>query len=285
MNDLIRPALYQAHHEIIPIKQPRQGTPRHTADIVGPVCESGDFFARDRALPNVKPSDLVSSSMPEPTAWPKLQLQHPPTPRRSPRQRHHHSPHSPPRNHPRPPHPRNPAGELTQPAPHLRWQLPFALTPFAPPTLSHPPLSHPPLSHPPQKCHPERSRRVCSRILYPPATIPLSQPTCPSHPKPASATSTSRSPTSTAPSPSTAASSASNSRSAWLLCCLYLRRRLSPPHRPQHLGERRRRTTPTRQHRPLPPRHRLPNPRRPRPGAQNSHRLTKFPSTEPPTTA
>ena len=58
MNDLIRPALYHAHHEIIPIKQPT-GKSTLTADIVGPVCESGDFFARDRAIPVVKPGDLV----------------------------------------------------------------------------------------------------------------------------------------------------------------------------------------------------------------------------------
>ena len=58
MNDLIRPALYQAHHEIVPIKQPA-GKSTLTADIVGPVCESGDFFARDRTLPAVKPGDLV----------------------------------------------------------------------------------------------------------------------------------------------------------------------------------------------------------------------------------
>ena len=58
MNDLIRPALYHAHHEIIPVKQPA-GKSTITADIVGPVCESGDFFARDRVLPSVKPGDLV----------------------------------------------------------------------------------------------------------------------------------------------------------------------------------------------------------------------------------
>ncbi len=60
MNDLIRPALYQAHHEIIPVKQTagKQVT-TSVVDVVGPVCESGDFFARDRALPNVKPGDLV----------------------------------------------------------------------------------------------------------------------------------------------------------------------------------------------------------------------------------
>jgi diaminopimelate decarboxylase len=59
MNDLIRPALYHAHHEIIPVKQPT-GNLTITADIVGPVCESGDFFARDRVLPTVKPGDLVA---------------------------------------------------------------------------------------------------------------------------------------------------------------------------------------------------------------------------------
>jgi diaminopimelate decarboxylase len=59
MNDLIRPALYHAHHEIMPIKEPRSATKQMTADVVGPVCESGDFFARDRVLPAVKPGDLV----------------------------------------------------------------------------------------------------------------------------------------------------------------------------------------------------------------------------------
>lgn len=59
MNDLIRPALYHAHHEIIPVKQPAGKFSSLTADIVGPVCESGDFFARDRNLPTVKPGDLV----------------------------------------------------------------------------------------------------------------------------------------------------------------------------------------------------------------------------------
>src|SRR5206468_7341264 len=53
MNDLIRPALYHAHHEIIPVKQPAGKSSSLVADVVGPVCESGDFFARDRALPAV----------------------------------------------------------------------------------------------------------------------------------------------------------------------------------------------------------------------------------------
>src|SRR5439155_1104909 len=59
MTDLIRPALYHAHHEIIPVKQPAGKSSSLVADVVGPVCESGDFFARDRALPAVKPNDLV----------------------------------------------------------------------------------------------------------------------------------------------------------------------------------------------------------------------------------
>jgi diaminopimelate decarboxylase len=58
MNDLIRPALYQAHHEIVPVK-PRVGQAR-TVDVVGPVCETGDFFARDRKLAPVEPGDLIA---------------------------------------------------------------------------------------------------------------------------------------------------------------------------------------------------------------------------------
>lgn len=59
MNDLIRPSLYQAYHEIVPVA-PRKGARKITADIVGPVCESGDFFARDREIPAVQPGDLVA---------------------------------------------------------------------------------------------------------------------------------------------------------------------------------------------------------------------------------
>ncbi len=58
MNDLIRPSLYQAHHEILPILKPMDGS-LQTVDVVGPVCESGDFFARDRSLPAVLADDLV----------------------------------------------------------------------------------------------------------------------------------------------------------------------------------------------------------------------------------
>jgi diaminopimelate decarboxylase len=60
MNDLIRPSLYQAHHEIFPVKQPSASAPTAPVDIVGPVCESGDFFARDRKLAKVKEGDLVA---------------------------------------------------------------------------------------------------------------------------------------------------------------------------------------------------------------------------------
>jgi diaminopimelate decarboxylase len=59
MNDLIRPALYQAYHEIVPVIQDANSKPA-TVDIVGPVCETGDFFARDRSLPAVKEGDLVA---------------------------------------------------------------------------------------------------------------------------------------------------------------------------------------------------------------------------------
>ena len=58
MNDLIRPALYQAYHEIVPIR-PRAGKSR-IMDVVGPICETGDFFARDRQLAPVEPGDLVA---------------------------------------------------------------------------------------------------------------------------------------------------------------------------------------------------------------------------------
>ncbi len=59
MNDLIRPALYDAHHEILPVRAPETGA-MLTADIVGPVCESGDFLAHNRALPEVFPGDLLA---------------------------------------------------------------------------------------------------------------------------------------------------------------------------------------------------------------------------------
>jgi diaminopimelate decarboxylase len=60
MNDLIRPSLYQAHHEIVPLKEPVRGAVAKPVDVVGPVCESGDFFARDRSLPPVKAGDVLA---------------------------------------------------------------------------------------------------------------------------------------------------------------------------------------------------------------------------------
>jgi diaminopimelate decarboxylase len=58
MNDLIRPALYSAYHEILPLRE--TSGPRSTVDIVGPVCETGDFLAKDRELPPVMPGDMVA---------------------------------------------------------------------------------------------------------------------------------------------------------------------------------------------------------------------------------
>jgi diaminopimelate decarboxylase len=58
MNDLIRPSLYRAHHEIVPVRQ--NGLPQITADVVGPVCESGDFLARDRRMANAMPGDFLA---------------------------------------------------------------------------------------------------------------------------------------------------------------------------------------------------------------------------------
>ena len=59
MNDLLRPALYQAHHEITPVRE-AQAELKITADVVGPVCETGDFFARDRRLPALEAGDLIA---------------------------------------------------------------------------------------------------------------------------------------------------------------------------------------------------------------------------------
>jgi len=62
MNDLIRPALYQSYHEIVPVKQPKTERERKISkiDIVGPVCESGDFFALGREMPEVHEGDLLA---------------------------------------------------------------------------------------------------------------------------------------------------------------------------------------------------------------------------------
>ncbi|GLI20683.1 diaminopimelate decarboxylase [Xanthobacter flavus] len=60
MNDLIRPTLYEAHHDIVPVAEPAAGAAMVVADVVGPVCETGDFLALDRPLPEVKPGDLLA---------------------------------------------------------------------------------------------------------------------------------------------------------------------------------------------------------------------------------
>ncbi len=61
MNDLIRPALYGAYHEIVPVVQSKElSAKKEIVDVVGPVCESGDFFARDRELPRVEEGDLLA---------------------------------------------------------------------------------------------------------------------------------------------------------------------------------------------------------------------------------
>jgi len=60
MNDLIRPTLYEAHHDILPVRAVPDGTPLITADVVGPVCESGDYLALGRELPEPKAGDLLA---------------------------------------------------------------------------------------------------------------------------------------------------------------------------------------------------------------------------------
>jgi diaminopimelate decarboxylase len=60
MNDLIRPTLYEAHHDILPVRQSAPGAPTLTADVVGPVCETGDYLALDRKLPELKAGDLIA---------------------------------------------------------------------------------------------------------------------------------------------------------------------------------------------------------------------------------
>jgi diaminopimelate decarboxylase len=59
MNDLIRPALYQSYHEIVSVREAHDSA-HELVDVVGPVCESGDFFAQDRQLPKLKEGDLVA---------------------------------------------------------------------------------------------------------------------------------------------------------------------------------------------------------------------------------
>ena len=60
MNDLVRPAMYDAFHDIRPVNEPRPGANLATYDVVGPICETGDTFCRDRALPPLAAGDLVA---------------------------------------------------------------------------------------------------------------------------------------------------------------------------------------------------------------------------------
>jgi diaminopimelate decarboxylase len=60
MNDLIRPTLYEAHHDILPLRQAAPGMKTIVADVVGPVCESGDYLALDRKMAEPKPGDLLA---------------------------------------------------------------------------------------------------------------------------------------------------------------------------------------------------------------------------------
>ena len=60
MNDLIRPTLYEAYHDILPVAAPAEGAPKAVVDVVGPVCETGDYLALARALPDLQPGDLVA---------------------------------------------------------------------------------------------------------------------------------------------------------------------------------------------------------------------------------
>ena len=60
MNDLVRPAFYDSYHAIVPVAEARTTAPVETADVVGPICESGDFFAKDRAMPRPEEGDLLA---------------------------------------------------------------------------------------------------------------------------------------------------------------------------------------------------------------------------------
>lgn len=60
MNDLVRPAMYEAYHEIWPVSEPQPGAAEVAYDVVGPICESGDTFTTGRVLPALKPNDLIA---------------------------------------------------------------------------------------------------------------------------------------------------------------------------------------------------------------------------------
>src|SRR5207245_2371199 len=58
MNDLVRPAFYDAYHQIVSLRRNHSGVIR--SDVVGPICESGDYFCKDRPLPKVRPGDYLA---------------------------------------------------------------------------------------------------------------------------------------------------------------------------------------------------------------------------------
>jgi diaminopimelate decarboxylase len=60
MNDLIRPTLYEAHHDILPVRLAEPGAREIVADVVGPVCETGDYLALGRTMPEPKAGDLLA---------------------------------------------------------------------------------------------------------------------------------------------------------------------------------------------------------------------------------
>jgi diaminopimelate decarboxylase len=64
MNDLIRPAMYGAWHDIVPVVEPEPGVEQTPYDIVGPVCETGDTFAKQRTMPHLLPLAIWSPSGP-----------------------------------------------------------------------------------------------------------------------------------------------------------------------------------------------------------------------------
>ena len=60
MNDLVRPAMYEAHHDIVAVAEPDAGAEQNPVDIVGPVCETGDTFARQRMMPHLEDGDMIA---------------------------------------------------------------------------------------------------------------------------------------------------------------------------------------------------------------------------------
>jgi len=60
MNDLVRPTLYEAHHDVRPVQEPGSGTARMVADVVGPICETGDYLALERNIPVPQAGDLIA---------------------------------------------------------------------------------------------------------------------------------------------------------------------------------------------------------------------------------